>query len=414
MYKRSNYNYIVQKKSIVFIYNTLHRSFVALSKEVWNAVESQQWSLLSDYETSLLLRQGILLRSELNEIYIFKDIIQNAILRSDCMGIFLSMTSDCNLSCPYCYQDYRKETQSKRYISEDKINTLCDFIKNSDVRELSIVYFGGEPTINEDVLLYAMRKINSLEGVKVGNTLITNGYAVSKNLIDAIKQYGSFLLQITFDGNKMLHDSIRVTSDRGPTFDVIYDNLIVLADELPQKVNIRINIYSKDLTTYKSLVDDLYDRFENKISIYFDLIFDGQKKKNCNDVHNLTDIMELINHSRARGFPIKLKLEKAPCVIHSRNSFALDENLKAYVCPGKLYCDSIGNITDDSKFEITDNEWFRYIYDPSPCVYNCLYGALCYGGCIMNNHKCRKDDFVELLPVIVEDKITEYYKRAAL
>ena len=180
-------------------------------------MESQQWSLLSDYETSLLLRQGILLRSELNEIYIFKDIIQNAILRSDCMGIFLSMTSDCNLSCPYCYQDYRKETQYKRYISEDKINTLCDFIKNSDVRELSIVYFGGEPTINEDVLLYAMRKINSLEGVKVGNTLITNGYAVSKNLIDAIKQYGSFLLQITFDGNKMLHDSIRVTSDRGPT-----------------------------------------------------------------------------------------------------------------------------------------------------------------------------------------------------
>lgn len=56
----------------------------------------------------------------------------------------------------------------------------------------------------------------------------------------------------------------------------------------------------------------------------------------------------------------------------------------------------------------------RYIYDPSPCVYNCLYGALCYGGCVMNNHKCRKDDFVELLPVIVEDKITEYYKRAAL
>lgn len=216
------------------------------------------------------------------------------------------MTSDCNLSCPYCYQDYRKETQYKRYISEDKINTLCDFIKNSDVRELSIVYFGGEPTINEDVLLYAMRKINSLEGVKVGNTLITNGYAVSKNLIDAIKQYGSFLLQITFDGNKMLHDSIRVTSDRGPTFDVIYDNLIILADELPQKVNIRINIYSKDLTPYKSLVDDLYDRFGNKISIYFDLIFDGQKKKNCNDVHNLTDIMELINHSRARGFPTNL------------------------------------------------------------------------------------------------------------
>lgn len=32
----------------------------------------------------------------------------------------------------------------------------------------------------------------------------------------------------------------------------------------------------------------------------------------------------------------------------------------------------------------------------------------------MNNHKCRKDDFVELLPVIVEDKITEYYKRDAL
>ena len=47
-------------------------------------------------------------------------------------------------------------------------------------------------------------------------------------------------------------------------------------------------------------------------------------------------------------------------------------------------------------------------------AYNCLYGALCYGGCVMNNHKCRKDDFVELLPVIVEDKITEYYKRAAL
>lgn len=53
--------------------------------------------------------------------------------------------------------------------------------------------------------------------------------------------------------------------------------------------------------------------------------------------------------------------------------------------------------------------WYKNIYESAPCVSNCIYGALCYGGCVMDGHICKKENFEELLPIIIEDKIKEYY-----
>ena len=160
-YQASKYNYITEQTDKVYIYNTLHRSFISLQKNLWEEFCNGNSDSFTVSEYIALQRNGIVLPESIEELYLFRDIMQSSCLQDDEISLFLSMTSLCNLSCPYCYQDCRIENERKRFIDSEKVDTLCLYLQKSNAKKINIIYFGGEPTLDTDQLLYAIQKINS-------------------------------------------------------------------------------------------------------------------------------------------------------------------------------------------------------------------------------------------------------------
>ena len=185
MYKKSKYNYIVEKENKIFIYNFLHRTFIKIDKDTWEK------SLFDEDMTETLLYYGILHDSKLDEYSILRNVMNNELYSKKSLGIFLSMTSQCNFNCPYCYQDSRKDMKKNIFIEKEKVNVLYEYlqkyIKKNSVENLSVVFFGGEPTLNEEKLVYAIDKINSLDNVNKTFSIITNGYLIGDRLMEKLK-----------------------------------------------------------------------------------------------------------------------------------------------------------------------------------------------------------------------------------
>ncbi len=231
---------------------------------------------------------------------------------------------------------------------------------------------------------------------------------MSDSLLAEIKKYATFHVQITLDGNRHLHDSIRITPAKTGTYDTIIENIDSLVQIIPGKVCIRINVSSPSLDSYKEVVDVLSVRYQDKIHLSFATVFKGQKKRNETELNDIIDILELIEYAKRKGYDALPALEYAPCVATMRGSFAIDEQLNVYTCPARLYEKTVGTITKDAEFLIHDNEWYKALYERKTCVETCMYGGLCYGGCIMPNMECRKALLDRLLPYVVNKKIEKH------
>lgn len=79
------------------------------------------------------------------------------------------------------------------------------------------------------------------------HSIITNGYYFTKKAIELFKEYPLDSIQITLDGRKERHDSIRKMKISGKgSFDQIISNIDNIVKELPStKVRIRVNIEKK-------------------------------------------------------------------------------------------------------------------------------------------------------------------------
>lgn len=141
----------------------------------------------------------------------------------------IEITTNCNKNCKFCYNNFSKHTNGK----EISLEQLC-FIKNILKREniSKIAFTGGEPLIYSK-LDAALELFDDFE-----ITIITNGYALTPNIINKIKQ-------------KKIN--LRITLDFTPKAWKIRD-LIIQNDYLKNTI-FQITIYNEDLSEIKTFVE---------------------------------------------------------------------------------------------------------------------------------------------------------------
>ena len=102
--------------------------------------------------------------------------------------------------------------------------------------------------------------------VRYSANMITNGYLLSRSVIERLNALHLKRIQITVDGPKDIHDMRRFLSGKQPTFDRIVRNIKENIDIIPI-VSLRINV---DLTNY-SRIDEVKELFAD--DIYMDKIY---------------------------------------------------------------------------------------------------------------------------------------------
>ena len=383
--KLSKYNEYVELSDQVIIFNMISRALILISKDEFDIIRSNPKSSFTNVKTiEELQKNNILVNKNLNEEDVLLYNVNRWKHNQKILSIFISFTSQCNLQCSYCYQD--SSNKKNTFLTLDNWKIMFSHIKRKlvthDIREVSIVLFGGEPTVNMDILIQAVNDIHSLrtKRTSINMALITNG-----TLINNIN-----MIQITLDGVKDIHDKRRVDRAGLGTFDTIVNNLKLLRQVYTNDVLIRCNADNANFESIKNLFDYFKQEslFDLITGVDIGHVYSSQeniKKNKCETLLSKEGdekIKELYEYAVKKGYRISRNYVNGPCMGLAINGYAIDENLNIYSCPGFLYEEPEGVIGNTGSIEIIHNRWFDIINEvPTHCLANCKYVPICYGGC---------------------------------
>jgi uncharacterized protein len=175
------------------------------------------------------------------------------------LELIVMPTEQCNFRCTYCYEDFRLGR-----MSSDTVEGIRALISNriDKLDQLYISWFGGEPLAAADIMLDLSSHAATLAGKhpKMGYRagITTNGYLLSRQLLDQMAAARILDFQITLDGPMEIHNQRRLRADGSGSFEKIWNNLLLLkASPHPFKILIRIHFDRDTVDCLDPLIQDL-------------------------------------------------------------------------------------------------------------------------------------------------------------
>jgi len=139
----------------------------------------------------------------------------------------------CNLDCAYCYylSKERLYPGSRFRMSSELLETcIGQYIEAQRVPEVTFAWQGGEPTLmglDFFRLTVEFQQEYCRPGVRVHNVLQTNGITLDDEWCRFFRKH-NFLIGISLDGPRDLHDVYRVDKGGKPTFDHVMAGVALL------------------------------------------------------------------------------------------------------------------------------------------------------------------------------------------
>ncbi len=129
--------------------------------------------------------------------------------------------SACNLKCTYCYYEYKGT--SGRIADELLEKFIRQYIEGNEDEPVTFNWHGGEPTLLgldffRNVIAVQQKYAN---GKRIENDFQTNGVLLDEAWCEFFKQH-DFLVGLSIDGPKHLHDRFRMSSGSDSYFDQVY------------------------------------------------------------------------------------------------------------------------------------------------------------------------------------------------
>jgi uncharacterized protein len=139
----------------------------------------------------------------------------------------------CNLDCKYCFY-LEKESlfpANERFAMSDHVleEYIRQHIEGQSAAEISFAWQGGEPTL---LGVKFFRKVVAFQakyalGKTIRNALQTNGTLLNDEWGEFLHMH-RFLVGLSIDGPRDLHDTYRVDKKQNPTFEKVMAGLEIL------------------------------------------------------------------------------------------------------------------------------------------------------------------------------------------
>ncbi|HCR1031865.1 TPA: anaerobic sulfatase maturase [Klebsiella aerogenes] len=135
--------------------------------------------------------------------------------------------SACNLDCSYCFylhKEYLLQQEKRCYMSDETLeNFIRQYIDGQDGEQVVFSWQGGEPTLMGLEFFHKVVKFQQQykkPGQRIENDLQTNGILINDAWAEFLKT-NHFLVGLSIDGPRELHDRYRITRSGKPTFDKV-------------------------------------------------------------------------------------------------------------------------------------------------------------------------------------------------
>lgn len=318
-------------------------------------------------------------------------------------------SSGCNLNCVYCfYNDVADKRKIKNYgiMNEKTLENMVKKVFNETEFLVNFAFQGGEPTLAGIDYFKKFHKLvekYNTNNIKVSFSLQTNGTLINKNWTALFKKY-NYLIGISLDGNKEIHNSFRIDKNGNDTFTKVQKTLNLLKKE---KIEFNILTVVNKMTAQNGAL--IYRFFKNNGFRYFqfipclDELYCKEKKE-----YTLTDIdygnflnstfelwyEDIMNGKKVsvRYFDniIKIVLGEEPescdMVGHCNVNAIIEADGSIYPCDFYVLDEfKLGNINEKSYTEILSSKKEQDFLNSSLVIENsckiCDYFKLCRGGC---------------------------------
>lgn len=139
------------------------------------------------------------------------------------------VSSTCNLDCTYCYylsKAMLSDGPGAGRMSDEVLELFIkQYIDGVTGPEVVFSWQGGEPTLlglEFFQKVVALEKKHAKPNQKIQNDLQTNGTLLNEEWCEFLKA-NHFLVGLSIDGPKEIHDYYRITKGGKPTFDIVFN-----------------------------------------------------------------------------------------------------------------------------------------------------------------------------------------------
>jgi uncharacterized protein len=181
----------------------------------------------------------------------------------------------CNLDCHYCYYLAKERLYpgSRFRMADELLETyIRQYIASQPGPEITFAWQGGEPTLIGLEFFQRVVELQARErrpGTRITNTLQTNATTLDEAWAAFFRQNG-FLIGVSLDGPRELHDAYRVDKGGKPTFDQVLAGIRLL-----QRHAVEFNVLTcvhaanagRPLEVYRFLRDEVGTAFLQFIPI---------------------------------------------------------------------------------------------------------------------------------------------------
>lgn len=389
-YQLSRYSCLFSKNNTYLLYNALNNGFYETNRELFDFLSNT--NVITDLNTDVLKTLSdehiLVTPAEDDEYY---DSIKGKFLLSSLntshIGLTIAPTIQCNLRCPYCFE----ENKPTGIMSEEIADKVVDFIKEHECAlTYSITWFGGEPMLAPQIMKRILDNLAAIDNPKLFNhSIISNATLINDDVIGLFTKYPLASIQVTLDGNRQNHDKKRFTAAGHGTFDLILQNFDKAIEAWPDThFSIRVNVDKSNFNDFFEITELIRNKYPDRknINVYPGIL---RANKGCES--------ELFFSSKDHVKFDRLLRQKSPnkcaypsicskgCTATNASSYVIGPKGEIYLCWEHIGKEVkiVGNINQTG---FTNPKLFYrflnhgHMFDDPECK-KCGIMPICTGGC---------------------------------
>lgn len=391
--KQSKYNCILQDNTGMVIYNAATDQLVALTPQLANIFNEgkaapekikAQHADLYDH----LLQKGIFVCDDADETETYIRKREEYERSSGEYTITINPTLACNMSCWYCYESHKNMPAMSADVKQSVLLLIDKLLADNKLKKLNLSFFGGEPLLYfdkvvVDIINHAKMQCKAFDA-KLSIHFTTNAYLLTDNVLKQLEGL-DVSFQITIDGGKQVHDSVRKTKGGEPTYARIVEHIHqTLSHGFP--VGVRFNYTAKSIPSFIDVVKD-FSHLPQEQKQLVNFTFQRVWQDNEGDADQVGQQVEHIERAfeQAGLFVNNAKSYIVPyCYADGVNTAVVNYNGDLFKCTARDFAPKSKEGTLAADGTLRWNERLRKrmsIRHGSDTCLQCRIYPICHGGC---------------------------------
>ena len=391
----SKYVHLLEIEGYRFIYNIANGIAIALQPELFDLVNTfkcnpARLQLIHPELFDAFQTTEMVINDEIDEAERLIRRFEQLDNDPSKFGIIVNPTLDCNLRCWYCYETHQSGSMMKPAVIESVKKLIDDKVSDDRMTKLSLSFFGGEPLLGWSkvvipLLDYAV-KVCRNRSIYFSTGFTTNGVLLSDQKFNELSDLGlnNTSFQISFDGNRVLHDSSRVGISKQPTYDKIMRN-VALGASKGFLMNLRFNYTPLTIDSFFDILTELEklpEASKQQIICNFQQVW--QTNSSGRDAHKKALLLQNAFIDSGIQTESDTLFHRQVCYADSPNNIVVNYNGDIYKCTAREFYPASreGVLTPDGKIEWNERFHARMaIKHINSACRECEIMPICDGGC---------------------------------